>query len=557
MRGNAVAMALVFSKWFLVVSSLALPGTPTAASAAVPVSPYLIGENSFNADAPGKDADRVWSRMKDARFKLIRIGGISNNDHTPSAENHARWVDSIRSIGAEPLIQVSSIDPASTAANLVRALNIDRKYKIRFWSIGNEPTCVDKTDAAKAAAIAANTKERALAMRAVDPSIQILFGDECYWKPDFYGPLIGGANDVTGEANGFRYIDGVTFHTYPLPGASKDALYTRNDVVNGATANVRGQFQKARTQLDAADAAHNRVGAAKLSLSLTEFNVTYWNSSDNTPAGVGVRSFVAGQFVAEVFGMGMEYGALTVAPWSMLESGGDGRAGDLGLFDGSGAIVPRPAYHHIKMIADNMGGEFLAATVEKAELVRVFATQDRDEAAVMILNENLAQGFRFTLRFKAQDGVPASGPAVHIAAGWDGELADSIPAQSTLLLKVRKPGVLAVRTFYSLAQAEKYQPPMVKEFPVSILAQPDGDAASGETMKGFGAVKWERDGISGELPGARSIDALLADCEGRTVARTTGHGGVWKLPIAGFRPGRYVLRLRCDAVTRLNIILIP
>ncbi|MDB5106176.1 MAG: alpha-L-arabinofuranosidase [Fibrobacteres bacterium] len=522
------------------------------------MSPYLIGENSFNADAPGKDADRVWSRMKDARFRLIRIGGISNNDRTPSPENHARWIDSIRSIGAEPLVQVSSIDPAATAADLVRYLNVDRKYGIRFWSIGNEPTCVEKTTPTVTAAIAANVKARALAMKAVDPTIKILFGDECYWKPDLYDPLIGGANDVTGESGGVRYIDGVTFHTYPLPGANKDAPYTRNDVVSGAVANVRGQFQKCRAAAAAADAAHNRTGDARLSISLTEFNVTYWNSSDNTPSGVGVRSFVAGQFVAEVFGMGMEYGALTVAPWSMLESGGDGRAGDLGLFDGAGDIVPRPAYHHIKMIADNMSGGFIASSAEKADLVRTYATQDKDQAAILILNEHLTAGYRFTLRFTAQSGPAAARPALHMDAGWDGEITDSIPAQATLLLKVRKPGEVLTRTLYTLAMAEKYQPPVVKVMPVSIRS-----GAGGEARPAAGAghsphlLYTGRDGFAGELAQAGPYQAVLADFRGRVVSRSSGNAAIWSLPVSGLRAGGYVLRLRAGGITTISKAAIP
>ncbi len=544
-----------------VYGSILISGTRAA-----PVSPYLIGENSFNADTPGQDADRVWGKMKEARFKLIRLGGISNNDKTPSVETHARWIDSIRSIGAEPLVQVSSIDPPATAANLVKALNIDRKYGIKFWSIGNEPTCVTKTDGTITARIAANVKERALAMKAVDPTIKILFGDECYWKPDLYGPLIGGANDVTGDGmiagKNVRYVDGVTFHTYPLPGSSKTDVYTRNDVVFGATANVRGQFQNCRKAADAADAAHGRTGADKLSISLTEFNVTYWNSSDNTPAGVGVRSFVAGQFVAEVFGMGLEYGALTVAPWSMLESGGDGRGGDLGLFDGTGGIVPRPAYHHIKMIADNMAGDFLGVTVEKADLVRAFGTQNGDEAAVLILNENQTAGFRFILKFNA---AASAGATLRALTGWDGEVTDSIPAQSTLLLKVRKPGVVQVRTFYSLDQAAKYLPPTMKEFPLAIKA-PGRSHGAASAVDGPFQIRSGRGEIGGDLVSVGpyqaaaylggSYEVVLMDCAGAVVTAKAGRGTSWSLPVSGLKMGSYVLSLKTGERIRARKVVL-
>jgi hypothetical protein len=535
-----------------------------SATGGIPISPYLIGENAFNADVAGKDADRVWGRMKDARFRIIRIGGISNNDKTPSAADHARWIDSIRSIGAEPLVQVSSIDPAKTAADLVRALNIDRKYAIRFWSIGNEPTCVEKTTPAKLAAIQSNTKERALAMRAVDPSIQILFGDECYWKPDYYDPLIGGANDVTGDtligsgadARRVRFIDGITFHTYPLPGATRETPYTRNDVVHGAIPNVREQFRRCVKRAAFADSLHHREGAGALSISLTEFNVTYWNSSDNSPAGVGVRSFVAGQFVAEVFGMGMESGALTVAPWSMLESGGDGRDGDLGLFDGAGAIVPRPAYHHIKMIADNMSGSFIASAVDGMDLVHSYSTQDKDQAAVLILNENETKGFRIAVRFSLDGPVPPGSSGVRIDAGWNGEVSDTVAPQSTLLLKARKPGAVLVRTSYSLAMAQKYAPPKVEEMPVALAPGARESAIARDGVRGLSVGS--TDGVlRGGLGAPSGFEVSLHGWDGRRLARTSGMGETWELDARRLSPGAYVLRVRAAGETRSRRIALP
>jgi hypothetical protein len=97
-------------------------------------------------------------------------------------------------------------------------------------------------------------------MRAADPSIRFLFGDKCYWKPDYYAPLIGGAYDVTGAENGVRYIDGVTFHSYPLPGDGMESRYTRNDVIWGAAPNMRGQFRRCLVRAQRADSLHGRTG---------------------------------------------------------------------------------------------------------------------------------------------------------------------------------------------------------------------------------------------------------------------------------------------------------
>lgn len=516
----------------------------------MPLSPYLIGVNHFNSDVEGKDADRAWGRMREAKFRLIRIGGISNNDKTPSPEEHARWVDSIRAIGAEPLIQVSSIDPPAVAANLVRRLNMERKYRVRYWSIGNEPSCYAPTTAAQLSAMAANIKQRAMAMRAVDPSIKILIGDECYWKPDFYDPLIGGAHDVTGGVDGVRYIDGITFHSYPLPGDGRESKYTRNDVIWGAVPNMREQLRKCRLRAARADSLHGRTGEARLSISLTEFHVTYWNSSDNTPAGVGVRSFLAGQFVAEVFAMGMENGALSVMPWSMLETGGDGRPGDLGLFDGVGSVVPRPSYHHIKMIADNMAGVYAPTSVEGSDLLRALATQDRDTAAVMVLNQNLAAGVRFRLRFRARGAVSVAGPTVHIDAGWESEMTDSVPAQSTLLLKVTRSGFMFRRTVYSLAMAERYEWPTVRTF-----TMPTGMGA-GMDAEGLVPIL-DRQELRGKVAPEGPYQAVLADVRGLVVSRVAGTGRRWSLSTVGLPAGLYFLDLRYGKKRAGRRIVLP
>ena len=61
-----------------------------------------------------------------------------------------------------------------------------------------------------------------------------------------------------------------------------------------------------------------RVDAALL-WGLTEVNVTYINP-DREISGIGNTSFLGGQFIAEIYGIGLEFGAFTVDPWCISET---------------------------------------------------------------------------------------------------------------------------------------------------------------------------------------------------------------------------------------------
>ena len=525
---------------------ICLLAAPRAIGAGTPISPYLIGENLWDGDTPGQGADRTWGRMKAASFRLIRIGGIEYNNKTPSVERYSRWIDSIRSIGAEPLIQVSTVDPASVAADLVTSLNVNLKYKVKFWAIGNEPTCGQTVNAGIIAGIAAKIKERASAMKQVDPSIRIFAGDECYWNETLYDGLIGGAQDITGQdPAGNWYVDIVSFHSYPFPGADQNAIYTRQQVLQNGIPGLRGMIQKCATAAASANAKHARTGNAALACAVTEFNITYWNSSDNSPAGVGASSFLNGQFMAEIFGSGMEFGAFTVAPWSMQQSGGDGSGDDLGLFDGSVPVVPRPSYYHIKMIAQNMHGGFLTSAVDKLAAdkipLKAYAALDQDTAAVLVLNENTDQGYRFTVDFTKSGATSVNPVGIHIQPGWEGSLSDSIPPQATVLLKFHKAGPKAIREIYTLGMAQKFQPPTDSEIGVATGIRLGG-ALAHET--GAFAVTFRHGELSGDLPEPASYEVSLLGLDGTILIRNAGWGKSWNLALTGCRPGAYFLLLR-------------
>ena len=540
-RGRSTALIII-------AAALAHPG----AAPAQPVSQQLFGANLWDGNAQGNNADRAWGHARAARMRLVRIGGIMYNNNTATPQTYARWIDSIRAAGAEPLVQVSTIEPATDAAALVSELNIKRKYGVRFWSIGNEPTCGKAAGAAVVADLAGKIKARAAAMKAVDPSIRIFIGEECYWREELYAPLVGGDQDVTGKDEAGRWFaDGVAFHNYPFPGADQNAKYTREQVLDKGVPGIRGMLAACKAQAAKADAKHGRAGSQALACALTEFNITYWNPPANALAGVGSRSFLNGHFFAEVYGAAMEYGTFAVLPWSMMQNGGDGTGEDLGLLDGTGALAARPSYHHLSLMSRHMRGNFLPSK-HNAPRVKSFATRDGDTVAILILNENASEGGRVAIRLAdlapAADApwqvrVPVTGEG---AAGWDGEISDSLPPESTLLIKALKGGAVFFRATYSLAMANRGESPLEKAVPVRV-----GRGNRPVTARDF--ISQRGRFLEGGLERAEPHRVELRTLSGILVAWTSGTGQGWRIDAGPLPPSAYLLTVRtvAGAETRL------
>ena len=108
------------------------------------ISPYLFGQNhwmdrSDEGTRPGY-IYKLWPKIKESGIKTVRIGGGGYERRLPNRPALTAIVDSIQSIGAEPILQVPSYYSAEEAAGLVKYFNKNPARKpIKFWSIGNEP----------------------------------------------------------------------------------------------------------------------------------------------------------------------------------------------------------------------------------------------------------------------------------------------------------------------------------------------------------------------------------------------------------------------------------
>ena len=447
------------------LSLLLLSWLALSAARSQPISPYLAGQNAWLPTALGSQVyngllDRLWPVVRQSKVQMIRIGGNGVNSNLVTNAQYIALIDSVRGIGAEPMVQVSEGRgrfTAAQAAAVVRYVNITMGRNIRYWIIGNEPDLNNSAHPTPvgAAGTAAYIKAFASAMKAVDPTILTVGPENATYTSGYFPSLLGGANDITGtDANGRYYLDVVSFHSYPFSGTQ-----TRAGVV-GAAQTLTNNVTALLALMANANALHNRTGTNALRWALTEFNIDYANPAANTVEGVGVHSFLNGQYWAEVFGVGMKYEAVSMQPWSIHEGSGNRGTGDLGYLDGStvATIKPRSAFWHEMLVAENLRGTNLNAT-DNQGLVKVLSSTDNGTTAVMLLNESEATDYDFTVQLDGGTVPGAAALKVNVPAGINRSYNDKIYAQSTLVLLFDAQGALTRKIVYSLQHAQQTLPP--------------------------------------------------------------------------------------------------
>ncbi|OON68536.1 carbohydrate-binding protein [Hymenobacter sp. CRA2] len=428
----------------------------TTAAQAQQISPYLAGQNAWMAYSYGArvyngQLDQLWPTVKKSKVRMVRIGGNGVEFNMPTPQQYLSMIDSIRRIGAEPMVQVSEGRgryTAQQAAAVVDYVNNQMRRGVKYWIIGNEPNLTGNFGKVGVEGVEAYIKSWATAMKQADPTILTVGPETSFYDTSYLRPLIGGANDVTGkDANGRYYLDVVTFHSYPFSGTQ-----TRAQVLTAA-GTLAGNVNGLLTMIDAANALHNRSGADALKWAVTEFNIGYQNPTANGVDGLGVHGFLNGQYWAEVFGIGMQKQAVSMMPWSIHESNGSRGEGDLGYLDGSGAsIKPRSAFYHEMLVAENLRGSYLAATDNQAD-VSVISSRHGDTTAVMVLNKSNTADFDFTVQLSAAAVPGTAALKINVPAGLNAAYNDKIYGQSTQVLLFDGQGQLLRKIVYSLQHA--------------------------------------------------------------------------------------------------------
>lgn len=414
------------------------------------ISPLLVGNNVWL-----DPSDAVWTVSGQAGLKLMRIGGIEYDENFPSYATLNTWVGKIKAMGAEPMMQVSRYRTAQQAADVVYYFNVQTNNKIKYWNIGNEPSCGSDTTAT-AGMIAGYTKSLAAAMKAVDPTILIFGPDSCDYGDVVYGQLFKGdnsANDVSGKVPGksYYYVDGVSWHRYV--GYGPEYIQISGLTTAGAQ-DYLTRVQKTRILIDNANAAQGRTGASALQWGIGEFN-----GSD----GARTCSYENGQMFAEVYGYLMKYKATYGLTWAMQEGGGGAECG-AGTTDFSFVgrdNKPRATFYHMQMISQNFSGVYLDGTSNLTG-VRSYGAIDTaaNKIVVMLLNIETTGQRTCTVRLNST-ALTAGDCRINIPAGVSVDYNKTIGAQTSVVLVFNLQGQLVKTITYSIANKNAGTAPTV------------------------------------------------------------------------------------------------
>lgn len=452
------------------------------------ISAHFFGQNAWMPDTIGDASNcqdppcifngklhQQWGNIAASGAKFVRFGGIAPDHNMPTNYQYIKMIDSIRARGMEPIIQVPFNKygySATQAATIVKYINKTMGRNVKYWSIGNEPDL--KYSYTSASQVAPYLRSFSAAMKNEDPSIKII-GPECAWfNTNILTGLTtaNGPDDITGkDQNGRYYLDVISFHTYPFNGSQ-----TRSQVITKLTepGSLQDNLALLNSRVAACNAAHNRTGAAALKTAITELNIDWQNDAADDLYGVGANSFIGGQFWVEMMGIAMKNGVDFVNFWSVIE--GNNNAANIGYVDPYTG-KKKPTYHHFKLMADNFKGNYVASKDNQAK-VKVFASQNSQQTAVMILNQEQSTTFNFTVKLN-NDTMSGNKPLeINVSAGSTNEYSDVVSSQGTLLLIFNNNGVLLKKYEYTLmGHAVNNLPPVLTQYgstPVSENRDEEG-----------------------------------------------------------------------------------
>jgi hypothetical protein len=335
-------------------------------------------------------------------IELLRIGGHDNDNNDPTPFTTTELDSAIgyaHAIGAEPLLQVPLLadtagdtPTATTAANMVTYANITRGYGLKYFSIGNEPDLYPSQELGfesySAQSFCQSVNEYSLAMRAVDPSIQLI-GPDLSWKyqtpdNDWLTPILQGCGE---------HFDIISVHRYRLePGDT-------------TIARVKADAALFRSEIGALRAKLQSAGLADRPLAITETNVTWTTEGSALDASPG--TLAAGLWLADAYGVAIEQGLWTLGYWSGVEGH------PLGLL--SEQRDKRATYHTLDLLAQHLGlapgdpegARALLATSDAPD-IHAYATRGGNDDRTFVLIVNWTRDHQ-RLDFQI-DGLPYALP---------------------------------------------------------------------------------------------------------------------------------------------------
>ena len=330
-----------------------------------------------------------WSDLGSGNIEPAKNSGITflrwpggswgdQNDIRPSSVDHYMGIArNIMQAEASITVRLDGGTPEQ-AAQLVRYVNIDKGFGVKYWSIGNEPDLYITHDFTWTPEYYAKRwREFALAMKAVDPTIQ-LYGPEI---SDFVGDAdldpreLIYVNSLKLDITKRDYlteflkvnadlVDIVAVHRYPFPLHPQDNLPSWEQLKDNTPQwdRILPNLRQVITQTTGKD----------YPVGITEFNS---DSTNVASAETSPDSFYNALWLADVLGRMIRQQPEMIAYW-LLKSATAGH----GLMDSFNA---RPTYY-VYQIYKQFGDHLLEANSD-TKYVSVFAAKRNDGTLTIIL----------------------------------------------------------------------------------------------------------------------------------------------------------------------------
>lgn len=335
-----------------------------------PISPYLFGTNygPMHGIAPA-----MLPLVEQAGFTALRFPGGAWTDMADIKSFQVdQFIEFCKQVGAMPTISVRLLGGTpEAAAELVRYTNKEKKYGVKYWSIGNEPSIYTELKYAKYDYTTEhlNREWRAIAqaMKKVDPSIKLMGPEIHQWNSSYAATL----KDSAGrdwmleflKANG-DLVDVVTVHRYPMYSPSSPVTVQ----------SLRQNTRQWASEIDYLRQVMRETIGRELPIAITELN------SDPSPAmlqAASPDSFYNAIWYADVLGQLMNADVFMVNQWVISQ-----RSTGLGLLQGENI---RPTFY-VFPLYKNFGSEqvFAASGVRDVD---IFAAKRKDGAlTLMVIN---------------------------------------------------------------------------------------------------------------------------------------------------------------------------
>jgi hypothetical protein len=331
------------------------------------ISPYVFGTNYGPWSAVPLD---LLPLAEQAGIRFLRFPGGNWGDENDMTEFQIdQFISLARQMGAEPSINVRVVDGSpEAAAEIVRYVNIEKGYSVRYWGIGNEPQFYKGYDTDR---FNAEWRAIATAMQAVDANILFIGPEVTQYRGD--PPLDPrDANnklwvDEFLRSNG-DLVDVVSVHRYPFPASLNSGPATIKE--------LRANSAEWEQIVPALREIIRQTTGKELPIAVTEVN-SHWNAvtgGEATP-----DSHFNAIWLADILGRMIRQRVDIVAQFALQSSSDNG---GWGIFS---RVEARPSYYVYRMY-QQFGAQLVYSASGIPDVSIYSSVREDGKLSVLVIN---------------------------------------------------------------------------------------------------------------------------------------------------------------------------